>query len=134
MLKELKILNGTLDLEFNEYIYEYTLSVKENINSLEFSYILCDNCSLNIRGNELNSKNNIVYLDIYNEENTQTYTFYVYKESSEVVSGIDDFVNSIELSKPEEISLYKVQLLSVGIFLVIIILFSIIFKKNKKLT
>lgn len=134
MLKDLKILNGTLDLGFNEYIYEYTLTVKENINNLEFSYVLDDGCYINVRGNVLNNKNNTVYLDVYNDQNTQTYILYVYKESSETVSGIDNFVSSLELSKPEEISLYKVQLLSVSMFLTIVILFSIIFRKNKKLT
>lgn len=131
MLKELKILNGILDLEFNEYTYEYTATVKENIKSLDFDYLLEDNAYINIRGNNLNAGENIVYIDVYNKENTITYTFYVYKENSEQVNSIDNFVNTLEIKKTESIPVYKVQILACSMFLIIIILFSIIFKKKR---
>lgn len=131
MLKELKILNGILDLEFNEYTYEYTATVKENIKSLDFDYLLEDNAYINIRENNLNAGENIVYIDVYNKENTITYTFYVYKENSEQVNSIDNFVNTLEIKKTESIPVYKVQILACSMFLIIIILFSIIFKKKR---
>lgn len=131
MLKDLKILNGNLELVFNEYTYEYTVTVDSNTTSLEFSYNLDADCYLNIRNNNLNNLENIVYLDVYNIDKSQTYTFYVYKENSETVSEINKFVSSLEVSKKEELSLYKVQILTVSIFLIIVILYSIIFKRKK---
>lgn len=130
MLKELKILNGVLELEFNEYTYEYTVIVEDDITSLDIDYLVEENTYINVRGNILNEKDNIVYIDVYSEENTITYTFYVYKESNETVNGIDNFVSSLEVSNIEEVSLYKVQILTCSIFLIIIILFSIIFRRK----
>ena len=131
MLSDLKIKNGNLELSFNEYTYEYTVVVDGDINSLEFEYKLQPGANLNVRGNNLKDDESIVYVDVFDEFETLTYTFYVYKESDEeLVSGIDNFVNSLEVVKADDISLYKVQLLSVSIFLLLIILFSIIFKRK----
>lgn len=129
MLKELKILNGNLELLFNEYTYEYTVTVEDNISSLDFSYLLEENTYINIRGNNIVNDETIIYIDVYNEEKSITYTFYVYKENNEVFS-IDNYISSLEVSKKEETSLFQVELLCCGIFLVIVILFSIIFKRK----
>lgn len=130
MLKELKILNGILELEFNEYTYEYTVTVEDDVSSLDFSYLLEDNTYINIRGNSLSNIENIVYIDVYNKDKTITYTFYVYKESNEQVNGIENFVSSLEVVKEENISLYKVQILTCTMFLIIVILFAIIFRRK----
>ena len=130
MLDDLKILNGNLELEFNEYTYEYTVVVKEDVTSLDFDYILNNDCYINIRNNNLNSEENIVYVDVYNLDTQITYTFYVYKENTNVVNGIDNFVSSLEISKNDEIALYKVQILTSSMFLLIIIIFSIIFRRK----
>lgn len=131
MLKELKILNGILELEFNEYTYEYTVVVDSDVLSLDFVYTLSDNCNINIRGNLLYNDENIIYIDVYNETDKLTYTLYVYKENEELVSGIDNFVNSLNINSKEDVPVYKVQILTVSMFLIIIILFSIIFKRKR---
>lgn len=131
MLEDLKILNGDLELEFNEYTYEYTVVVKEDITSLKFDYILNNDCYINIRNNNINNEENIVYVDVYNIDSQITYTFYVYREDSKMVNGIDNFVSSLEISNNEEIALYKVQILTCSMFLVIVIIFSVIFKRKK---
>ena len=97
MLKDLKVLNGNLDLEFNEYIYEYTVNVTDDINSLELSYELDKDTYINIRGNTINEGENIVYLDVYDLNFSRTYTLYVYKENSESVSEIDNFISFISV-------------------------------------
>jgi len=132
MLKELKILNGNLELAFNEYIYEYTVRVDDDINSLEFDYKLSEDSYINIRGNIIDEEENLVYIDVYNVDELITYTFWVYKDNTELVSDIDNFVNTLSISNKEEVSLYKVQILTVSIFLIIVILFSIIFRRKKK--
>ncbi|MBE6157007.1 MAG: hypothetical protein E7161_04630 [Firmicutes bacterium] len=131
MLNDLKVLNGNLELKYNEYTYEYTVTVEENINNLELEYILEDDCYIEIRNNELNFGENTVYIDVYNIDEKITYTLYVYKENSNVVNGIDDYKKTLEIVTTNEVALYKVQLLSIGIFLIIIIVFSLIFRRKK---
>jgi len=131
MLEDLKVLNGNLELKYNEYTYEYTVTVEENINNLELEYILEDDCYIEIRNNELNFGENTVYIDVYNIDEKITYTLYVYKENSNVVNGIDDYKKTLEIVTTNEVALYKVQLLSIGIFLIIIIVFSLIFRRKK---
>ena len=133
MLKDLKILNGILELKFNEYTYEYTVVVENNIDSLEIEYVLDEGCSIDIKSNYLKDGDNLVYLDVYDTDlNKVTYTLYVYKENSETVSGIDNYVSSLEVNKDEVVSLYKVQILTVSMFLMIVIVFSIIFRRKAK--
>lgn len=133
MLNDLKVLNGNLELKFNEYTYEYTVVVDRNVNSLELDYKLEEDCYIKIRNNALVDGENIVYLDVYNIDNEITYTLYVYKETTNAVSGIDNYKKALEVSSSNNvIKPYKVQLLSTGIFLIIVVLFSLIFKKSKK--
>ena len=73
MIEELDILNGVLDIKFNPYIYEYTVNVDDNINELEFSYVLNEDANIEIRNNNLDD-NNTIYVDVYNIDNTITYT------------------------------------------------------------
>lgn len=130
MLNDLKILNGNLELEFNEYTYEYTVTVNADVTSLDFNYVLTEDSYINIRNNNLIQDENIVYIDVYNIDTSITYTFYVYKENSETVNGIDNFVSSLEVKNNEEVSLYKVQILTTSMFLLIVIIFSIIFRRK----
>ena len=131
MLKDLKILNGNLELKYNEYTYEYTVTVDSDVSSLEFEYVLDDDCYIDIKDNVLDKKENIVTLDVYNVDKSTTYTFYVYKESDEEVNGIDNYMKSLEVSSTNHVDLYKVQILSVSLFLTLIIIFSILFHRKK---
>jgi len=51
MLKDLKILNGNLELKFNEYTYDYTVVVEDNVDSLEIEYVLSEGATIDIRSN-----------------------------------------------------------------------------------
>ena len=131
MLKDLKVLNGNLDLKFNEYIYEYTVNVDDDINSLELEYTLLDGTNISINNNILDNTLNTVYIDVYNEENIETYTLYVYKGISDYTIGIDNYKKSLEVINKVEVEPYKLQILADGIFLSIVIVFSIIFNHHK---
>lgn len=131
MIEELNILNGDLELKFNEYTYEYTVKVSSDITSLEFTYKLKDDANINIRNNYLDN-NSVVYVDVYNIDERVTYTFNVYKENTISSSGIDNYKKSLEVVDIDPNYNYKVEGLCVGVFLVIVIMFSIIFKRKKK--
>ena len=131
MLIDLEIINGILELKYNEYTYEYTVTVENDINNLEFSYKLQGDCYIQIRNNELYNYENIVYLYVYSSYDIITYTFYVYKEKSDEVNFIETFKETLEISSNNDIEVYKVQILSIGIFLIIIIIFSLMFRRKK---
>ncbi len=131
MIEDLKIINGNLELEFDKYTYLYTVTVDNNINSLEFTYSLADNTYIDIRDNYLDKEENLVYIDVYNNEEVSTYTFYVYKENIEEVSGIDNYLASLEVKNEDVTSLYKIQILSISMFLIIVIIYAIIFRRKR---
>ena len=133
MIEELNILNGDLELKFNEYTYEYTVKVNNDVNSLEFSYKLKDDVNIDIRDNYLDSNNSTVYIDVYTIDESVTYIFNVYKENTFVSSGIDNYKKSLEIVEIDSNYIYKVEGLCIGVFFVIIIIFSIIFRRNKKI-
>lgn len=130
MIEELNILNGDLELKFNRYTYEYTVKVSNDVTSLDFSYKLGNDCNINIRNNYLDN-NNIVYVDIYNVDESITYTFNVYKENTISSSGIDNYKKSLEVVDADPNYEYKVEGLIIGLFFTIIIIFSIIFRRKK---
>ena len=132
MIDELKILNGDLELAFNEFTYLYTVKVSSEVTALEFSYKLEPDCYINIRNNVLDYGNNTVNVDVYNNAETITYTFLVYRENLDEVNGIDNYKKSLEIVETDKVDIYKVQFLAVGLFVAIIIVFCLIFKKKKK--
>ncbi len=132
MIKKLEILNGVLDLEFNEYTYFYTLSVDSNTNALDFSYEVDDGALVDIRDNNLNSSENLVYLDVSKDDKVVTYTFLVYKDNLSSASSTNNLANSIEIKKTEDVSLIKVQALCISLFFIVIIIFSIMFGRKKR--
>ena len=94
-------------------------------------YKLDDDWKINIRNNTLNYGNNLVYVDVYNDIESKTYTFSVYKEMTEEVNGIDNYKKSLEINNVSHLELYKVQLLGVGLFLTIVLLFTVLFKRRR---
>lgn len=132
MLEKLELINGKLDLEFNPYIYTYTGRADNETYSLDFTYELNDEKAVvNIRNNALNQDENYVYIDVFLEEKVTTYTFIIYKENLQNVSKIDNFKASLEVKNQEDVSLIKVQILSITLFFFLIILFSLMFKRRK---
>ena len=132
MLKDLKVLNGILDLNFDKYIYEYTVEVDSNVDSLDLEYTLEDEYNIDIRNNNLVDGENIVYLDVYSVDYTYTYTLYVYKNSDKTSSKIDEYKKKLEVINNEKIEIYKVNILCISVFLLIVIIFSILFHKKRK--
>lgn len=131
MLSNLKVLNGTLDLEFDESIYNYTILVDDSVTSLELSYETKNNEYVVVRNNNIVDFENFVYIDVYAYDSIITYTLCVYKDNSNQVSGIDSYLNSLEVQKIDNVTQVEMQCLCIGVFLGVVIIFSIIFKRKK---
>ena len=130
MLKDLKVLNGHLDLPFNEYIYEYTVTINKDITYLDLEYDTLENVFVEVNKNDLNTSNEVEIV-VYNDTDIVTYKLYVYKESEQEVNGLLEYKNSLEVID-KSIELYKIQILSISLFLILIIIFSFIFRKKCK--
>ncbi len=129
MLEDLQVLNGNLELKFAKYNYEYTVTVEEDVTALELSFIPLDGVNVLVIDNELDDTDNIVYLKAYKDMDEELYTLYVHKNTTESVDGILKYKESLEVKK-EEVELYKVQILGISIFLIIVIIFCLLFKKR----
>ncbi len=129
MLTDLEIVNGILDIEFDKYIYNYTVMVNNDIEYLDMQYKTENNSYVNIRNNNLKN-NNIVYLDVYNDKESLTYTFEVYKESDNSVNTISDYKESLEVVDNPHYFL-KLQIVSISLVFLLIIVFSLLFFRRK---
>ena len=125
-----KILNGILELKFDKYTYEYTVLVEDDIKRLDFEYLTTDSVSVNIRNNYIYDGEGLVYVDVISNDNIITYTFLTHKETTNIVSGIDDYKKSLELTKTDNIELYEIQILCSSVFIIIVIIFCLIFRKK----
>lgn len=130
MLEELEVLNGTLDLKFDKYNNIYTVEVEKDINSLELVYTASEGYKVAINNNILNNELNYVYINVYNESENNTYTLIVNKNVSKTTSLIDDYKNSIMVEE-ESVPTYQIALIVSGAVIILIIVFIILFHKNK---
>lgn len=130
MLEDLEVLNGEMDLEFSSLIDYYTVSVGNDVYSLNLNYKLSDSATLNIRNNEsLQEGNNYVYLDVYEGNKVNTYTLEVYKEVLKKTMEIVDDTSKVEV---KSVPVYTKYLLIFAGLIVILFTYKILFRKGKK--
>lgn len=130
MLEDLEVLNGEMDLEFSSLIDYYTVSVGNDVYSLNLNYKLSDNATLNIRNNEsLQEGSNYVYLDVYEGNKVNTYTLEVYKEVLKKTMEIVDDTSKVEV---KSVPVYTKYLLIFAGLIVILFTYKILFRKGKK--
>lgn len=131
MLIDLKILNGNLDVKFDKYTYLYTVRIDNDLNKLDFSYILDNNVSINIRDNNNITDGSIVYIDVFNGKRIITYTFNIYKDDTNEVINVINIEDELLLEKSNE-NFITTNLLFTVMFFIIIFLYLLIFRKLKK--
>lgn len=131
MITNLKILNGDISLEFDPLNTIYTVKTSEDF--LNFKYDLAMDVNISVFGNEfLKNGENIVVLTAFNDTEMVSYYFYVYKEEM-VASTTDNNTSLLDfISTKKETPAYLGPTIGVICFLSILILFVILFKKDKK--
>ena len=131
MLKDLEILNGQISPKFDSYNDIYTIEVDEDIYALVMNYELEDGAKIEVFGNEnFQIGENVVYLEIYNEEEKETFTLYVNKKEEEKASINDpNLIAKVEVSMP--IPSYIAPLIGGSCFLIILLTFCFLFHKKR---
>ena len=97
MLNDLEILNGELSPEFDIYNDIYSVTIPEDVDELVIDYEVSDGYIVNIVDNkDLAAGENSVYLQVIKDEEINTYTLLVYKESSEPVFNYEYIPESVK--------------------------------------
>ena len=131
MLKDLKILNGEMALDFDSLNTNYTVNVVNDDQELKYEYKIDDGYSLSVYGNNLEEGLNEVVFTIYNDKEQMSYYFKVYKEKTTNISMIDNNQTTLNVSADKP-ALYVAPSIGVVCFLFILLFFTLLFKKNKK--
>lgn len=130
MLNDLEIINGELSPEFDCLNNIYSVTIPENVDELVMDYSVTDGYIVNVIDNkDLASGENEVYIQVIKDEEINTYTLLVYKESSEPVFNYDYNLDTVEVE--EELPEYVAPLIGGSCFLIILIVFLLLFKKRK---
>lgn len=130
MLKDLKILNGEMPLEFDPLNTVYTINMDGNDKELEFEYKIDENDNISIVGNDLREGENNLVITVYNDEKMMSYYLTVYCESTSQVNNNLNEIANLELAS-KEIPSYIVSSIGVICFLTILLFFTLLFKKTK---
>lgn len=130
MLNDLEIINGELSPEFDCLNNIYSVTISENVDELVMDYSVTDGYIVNVIDNkDLAAGENEVYIQVIKDEEINTYTLLVYKESSEPVFNYDYNLDTVEVE--EELPEYVAPLIGGSCFLIILIVFLLLFKKRK---
>lgn len=130
MLNDLEIINGELSPAFDSLNNIYSVTVSEDVDELVMEYSAPDGYIVNIIDNQdLDEGENEVYLQVIKDEEINTYTLLVYKESSEPVFNYEYVPETIEVES--ELPEYVAPLI-IGSCLLIILIFAILLFKRKK--
>ncbi len=127
MLEDLKVLNGTMSLDFDSLNNIYTISVEEDVQELDLDYKVSTGYNISIIGNNLTNNLNEVVISVYNDEEVNSYYLYVTKEVN-VAQVVD---NNTNLEIKEEINPLVLPSIASLCFIIILLLFVIIYKNKK---
>ena len=131
VLEDLNIVNGELTPEFDIYNNIYSVSVAGYVDELVIDYEVTDGYVVNVIDNhDLVPGENEVYIQVIKNEEINTYTLLVNKESSEEVINYDYLLEPLEVE--EELPEYVAPLIGGICFFIILCTFLLLFKKKKK--
>ena len=134
MLTNLEIKNGVMTPKFDIYNDTYTVAIEEDVTELDICYETAnEEVKVTIAGNENIKERKGVGIIISNGTEEKIIKLNVIKEGIESASGLKDYFTSLEVQKKEIMPEYIAPLIGASCFLLIIIIFSIIFHKKKKL-
>ena len=129
MLNSLEVVNGSISPEFKPDVFEYTVNVSDEVLALVLNCKAEEDATITVYGNDyLTEGENHVIVEVYKDE-LFTYTLAVYKAESDEVMNIYNDAQALEVKHNEPwYQNFIIPIISIGCFITIITLFSIIFK------
>ena len=132
MLEDLKILNGKMSLKFDPLNTKYTIITDETTTMLDIEYKIKESDNISIIGNNLKDDYTEIIIYTYNEIEHMNYYLYVYKGKKDEVSNNINYFASIETPIKKEVSEFTIPCISASCFIIILILFTILFRRKKR--
>lgn len=134
MLTNLEIKNGVMTPKYDIYNDTYTVTIKEDVTQLDIYYETTSEAVIvTVAGNENIVNDKGVGIIISNGIEEKIIKLNVIKEGVESASGLKNYFTSLEVEKKEVMPEYIAPLIGGSCFLLIIITFSLLFHKKKKL-
>ena len=131
MLKKLTILNFILSIKFNSLNTRYTVNMTTNEEELKLEYEIDEKDNISIYNNHLENDKTEVVITVYNDEESMSYYLEVYKMQEELVEKEEDYFASLEVKTDTYNKEYVAPLIAGICFLIILFLFTVLFKKRK---
>ena len=134
MLTNLEIKNGVMTPKYDIYNDTYTVSINNDVTELDINYeVVSNEVDVTITGNENITSDKGIGIIVSDGIEEKIIKLNVIKEDIEVTTGLKNYFTSLEIQKKEEIPEYIAPLIGVSCFLIIVITFSCLFHKKKKL-
>lgn len=134
MLTNLEIKNGVMTPKYDIYNDNYTVTIKDDVTTLDIYYELAsDNVEISIAGNENIYSDKGIGITLIDGINQRLIKLNVIKEDTETAATLKDYFTSLEVNKTKEMADFIPPLIGGTCFLIIIVIFSLLFHKRKKL-
>ena len=105
VIDKIEVTNGVITPKYDKYNNYYSVTITENIKSLEFKYNYDNNMyDVKITNNENLVENKLVYVTIYNKETNEqnTYIFKTYIEDTISTVEVDDTISTLDIKTEED--------------------------------
>ena len=132
MLKKLEILNGELSVKFDPLNTRYTVNIPMDEEELKINYEIDKEDCISIFNNKNIKDNTEVVITVYNDEEITSYYLEVYKDKNEEANAFEDYFKSLEVKTNNYTPEYIAPLIAGVCFILILFLFTVLFKKRKK--
>jgi len=134
MLINLEIKNGVMTPKYDIYNDTYTVTIDNDVTELDIYYeVASENIKVSTSGNENITSDKGVGIIVSDGKEEKIIKLNVIKEGSETTSDLKNYFTSLDVRKKEQVPEHIAPLIGVSCFLIIVITFSILFHKKKKL-
>lgn len=131
-MESLEILNGELSPKYDKYNDIYTVNISSEVKRLDLKYKINENKTVNVYGNvDLEEGKNKVLIAISGNDEIEYITLIVNKEKTTLVLNAIDNTSGLTISNDSSIPSYAQFLIGISCFMVIILLYLVMFRKNK---
>ena len=132
MLEKLEILNGELSVRFDPLNTRYTVNMTTDEEELNLELKTDEENEISVFNNHIAKDKTEVVITVYNEKEMMSYYLEVYQLKSEQTTENKDYFSSLEIKSDSKIPGYTAPLIAGICFLIILLIFTFLFKKKKK--